>query len=104
LFSDWLCAPCQHPSRLLIGHKLASHWNIPLEYIWSSTFMELLCHSDLHPILCSKKLIVVCLVFFLNKFFSAHLIKLWKEMSWPHQWCCFYLPYSCGEVRIWASK
>jgi hypothetical protein len=104
LFSDWLCAPCQHPSRLLIGHKLASHWNIPLEYIWSSTFMELLCHSDLHPILCSKKLIVVCLVFFLNKFFLDHLIKLWKEMSWPHQWCCFYLSYSCGEVRIWASK
>ena len=60
LFSDWLCAPCQHPSRLSISYELDFSWNIPFKYMRSSTFMELSCHSDLHFILCSKKLIFVC--------------------------------------------
>ena len=40
------------------------------------------------------------LSFFLNKFFSAHLTRLWKEMPQPHQWCRFYHPYSYGAVHI----
>jgi hypothetical protein len=64
LFFDWLCAPYQHPSRLPIGHELASSWNIPFKYMRLSTFMELSCNSDLHLILCSKKLIVVCSISF----------------------------------------
>ena len=31
LFSHWLCASCQHPSRLSISHKLASSWNNTLQ-------------------------------------------------------------------------
>ena len=58
LFSDWLCALCQHPSSLSISYELTSSWNIPFKYIRSSTFMELSCHSDLYFILCSKKLIL----------------------------------------------
>ena len=48
-------------------------------------------HLDLHLTACSKRLIDVCSMLFSTK--SAHLIK-------PHQWCCFYHPYSDGEARF----
>ena len=38
------------------------------------------------------------------RFLSTLLIRLWKEMSQPHQWCCFYHSYSCGEVLIWLQN
>ena len=31
LSSDWLCASCQYPSRLLISHELAYTWNSTLQ-------------------------------------------------------------------------
>ena len=40
----------------------------------------------------------------LNRFLSALLIRLWKEMSQLHQWCCFYHLYSYGEVHIWLQN
>jgi hypothetical protein len=52
------------PSKLSISHEPASSWNIPFKYMWSSTFMELPSHLDMHLIACSKKLFVVCSVFF----------------------------------------
>jgi len=61
------------------------------------------CMSNMHLVACSKKLIIVCSMFLLNKFFSAHLIRLWKEMHWNYQWSIYH-PYLCGEVRLWASK
>jgi len=73
LFFGWLCASCQHPSRLWISHELASSWNIPFKYIRSSTFMELQSQSDMHLIACSKKLFVVCSVFFSMDF--SHLVE-----------------------------
>jgi hypothetical protein len=72
LFSHWLYASCQHPSRLSVSHELVSSWNIPFKYMRSSTFMELPSHPDMHLIACSKKLFVVCLVFFLMD--SSYLV------------------------------
>jgi hypothetical protein len=82
LSSDWLCASCQHSSRWSISHELTSSWNIHFKYVQSSTFMELSGHPDMDLIPCSKRLIVVCSMFFLHKFLSACQIRLWKEMHW----------------------
>ena len=46
----------------------------------SSAFLELPSHLGMYLTACSKKLIVVYSMFFLNKFFSAHVIRLWKEV------------------------
>ena len=79
------------------------HWNIPFKYIWSPSFMELPSHPDMDLILCSKRLIVVSLLFFSMVFLSSSN-QIWKQMYWHHQWCSFYHPYSCSEVHLWSSK
>ena len=79
LFSDWLCASCQHPSRLSISYELDFSWNIPFKYMRSSTFMELSCHSDLHFILCSTSFPPVAF-HTLQYIFPASGL-LWKKYS-----------------------
>ena len=61
-------------------------------------------HSVMHLIACSTKAHGCMLSALLNRFPSTLLIRLWKEMSRPHQWCYFYHPYSCGEVLIWLQN
>jgi hypothetical protein len=102
LSSDWLCASCQHPSRLSISHELAYSWNIPFKYMWSSTFMELPSRPDMHLILCSKRLIVISSKFFTMD--SSQLVKSDREKKCIGIINGVHHPYSCGEVCIWASK
>ena len=104
LSSDWLCAPRQHPSWLSISHELASSWNKYSSSIcYHQSSWKLSSHLGMHLIACSTKAHGCILNVLLNRFLSALLIRLWKEMSRPHQWCCFYHPYSYGEVHIWLQ-
>ena len=105
---------CQHPSRGFLVFNLLldcqSVMNLPQLKQYSSSIyyhqssLKLSNHPDMHLIACSTKAHGCMLSVLLNRFISVLLIKLWKEMSRPHQWCCFYHPYSCGEVLIWLQN
>jgi hypothetical protein len=48
---------------------------------------KLSSHLGIHLIACSTKAHGCMLNVLLNRFLSAFLIRLWKEMRWHHQWC-----------------
>jgi hypothetical protein len=92
------------PSWLSISHKLASSWNNTLQVMLSPVFMEII-QSSRHASHSLQWKTHCCILNVLSHGFpSALLIRLWKEMQWHHQWCSFYHPYSCDEVRLRASK
>jgi len=64
--------------------------------------MELSGHLDMDLIPCSKRLIVVSSMFFSMD--SSQLVKLDHEKKCIGIINDIHHPYSCGEVRIWASK
>jgi hypothetical protein len=86
---SWTCLKLKQYSSSICYHQ--SSW-------------KLSSHLGMHLIACSTKAHGCMLNVLLNRFLSALLIRLWKEMSWPYQWCCFYHPYSYGEVHIWLQN
>jgi hypothetical protein len=76
--------------------------HILFKYMWSSTFMELPRHLDMHLILCSERLIVISFKFF--SIDSFQLVKSDREKKCIGIINDAHHPYSCGEVCIWASK
>jgi len=104
IVSSWLCASCQHPSRLSISHEPASSWNIPFKYMLSPVFLETILSSRHASHSLQYKAHRCKLNVFLNGFLLSCRIRLRREMYWPHQWCLIYHLYSYSEVRLWASK
>jgi hypothetical protein len=77
---------------------------ILFKYMISPVFMEII-QSSRHASHSLQWKTHRCMLNVLShRFLSACQIKYWKEMSRHHQWCSFYHPYSCDEVRIWASE
>jgi hypothetical protein len=77
---------------------------ILFKYMLSPVFMEIIQSSRHASHSLQWKTHRCILSVILNRFPSALLIRLWKEMQWHHQWCSFYHPYSCDEVRLWSPK
>ena len=100
---DWLCVPTPikivNQSWSCLQLKQYSSSTCYHQPSWKSS-----SRPDMHLITCSTKAHGCMLSVLLNRFTSTLLISLWKEMSRPHQWCCFYHPYSCGEVLIWLQN
>jgi len=98
---------CLMPTPIKIVNQ---SWTCPQLKQYSSSIcyhqssLKLSNHPDMHLIACSTKAHGCMLSVILNRFPLALLIGLWKEMQWHHQWCSFYHPYSCDEVRLRASR
>jgi len=97
-----MCASCHHPSRLSTSHELAQLKQYFSSICYHQPSWKLPSHSDMHLIACNKKLIVVKSMFFSMD--SSQLVKSDHEKKCTGIINDVHHPYSCGEVRIWASK
>jgi len=90
-----------HQDGQLVMNLLLAE-TILFKYMLSSTFLELSGHPDMDLIPCSKRLIVVSSMFFSMD--SSQFVKSNHERKCIGIINDVHNPYSCGEVRIWASK
>jgi hypothetical protein len=75
---------------------------ILFKYMLSPAFLELSGHPDMDLIPCSKRLIVVSSMFFSMD--SSQLVKSDHKRKSIGIINDVHHPYSCGEVRLRASK
>jgi hypothetical protein len=84
---SWTCLKLKQYSSSICYHQ--SSWKIS-------------SHLDIHLIPCSKRLIVVSSMLFSMD--SSQLVKSVHERKCVGIINDVHHPYSCGEVRIWASE